>query len=77
MDAMVKDHTKDVSAFTKESQSGKDPEVKAFAEKTLPTLKNHLTMARDTDRAVLKTASAKNKPDQNNSSSATKGTQTK
>jgi putative membrane protein len=44
--AMLDDHVKDVAAFEKESTSGTDPEVKAFATKTLPTLKQHLEMAR-------------------------------
>ena len=43
---MVGDHEKAVALFTKESTSGKDPELKAFAAKTLPTLKDHLEMAR-------------------------------
>lgn len=43
---MVADHQKAVALFTKESSSGKDPELKAFATKTLPTLKEHLEMAK-------------------------------
>jgi len=43
---MVADHQKAVALFTKESTSGKDPELKAFATKTLPTLKDHLEMAK-------------------------------
>ena len=42
---MVKAHKKAVSDFEKASKSAKDPEVKAFAEKTLPTLKHHLEKA--------------------------------
>jgi len=41
---MLDDHVKDVAAFEKESTSGTDPDVKAFATKTLPTLKQHLKM---------------------------------
>src|SRR5690242_904458 len=48
MDSMVKDHEKDVKEFEHESTSGKDPDLKAFAGKTLPTLQEHLKMARDT-----------------------------
>ena len=40
MQDMVKDHRTDVAEFKKEAASGKDPEVKAFASKTLPTLRN-------------------------------------
>jgi len=46
MSHMVKDHTKDVIEFRKESQSAKDPEVKSFASSTLPTLEEHLKMAK-------------------------------
>ena len=52
MQAMVADHRKDVSEFRAESNTGKDPEVKAWASKTLPTLEDHLKMAQDANRAV-------------------------
>src|SRR5262249_34732326 len=52
MQAMLKDHRKDVSEFRTESKSGKDPEVKAWAAKTLPTLEEHLKLAQDANRAV-------------------------
>jgi putative membrane protein len=52
MQAMVADHVKDVNEFKMESKSGKDPEVKAWAAKTLPTLEEHLKMARDANGAV-------------------------
>lgn len=42
VEEMVDDHETDVSAFEKQANSGSDPEVKAFAAKTLPTLKKHL-----------------------------------
>jgi putative membrane protein len=42
VDAMVKDHETDVSAFQKQADSATDADVKAFAAKTLPTLKKHL-----------------------------------
>jgi putative membrane protein len=38
---MVADHKKDVAAFRKESKSGSDSDVKAWAAKTLPTLEEH------------------------------------
>lgn len=43
---MVADHEKAVMLFTKESKGGKDPDLKAFATKTLPTLQHHLEMAK-------------------------------
>jgi putative membrane protein len=47
MSMMVKDHTKDVKEFENASNKAKDPDVKAWASKTLPTLREHLQMARD------------------------------
>jgi putative membrane protein len=52
MSAMVTDHTKDVSAFRRTSQSARDGDVKAWASKTLPTVQQHLQLARDGNRAV-------------------------
>jgi putative membrane protein len=52
MKAMVSDHVKDVNEFKMEAKSGKDPEVKAWAAKTLPTLEEHLKMAREASGAV-------------------------
>lgn len=45
MNAMLKDHKKDVAEFQKESKSGNDQAVKDWAGKTLPTLQEHLQMA--------------------------------
>ena len=50
--AMVSDHVKDVNAFKLEAKSGADPDVKAWAAKTLPTLEEHLKMAREANGAV-------------------------
>jgi putative membrane protein len=44
---MLSDHTKDVKEFEKQSTKGGDPDLKAFASKTLPTLQEHLQMARN------------------------------
>ena len=43
---MLKDHEKDVSNFEKQSTNGDDADLKAFATKVLPTLQEHLQMAR-------------------------------
>jgi putative membrane protein len=43
---MLSDHNKDVKEFEKQSTKGGDPDIKAFAAKTLPTLQEHLQMAR-------------------------------
>lgn len=47
VDAMVEDHEKDVEAFQKQADKGDDPEVRAFAAKTLPTLRDHQQMIKD------------------------------
>ncbi|MDX6406531.1 MAG: putative rane protein [Blastocatellia bacterium] len=49
---MVKDHETDVKDFQNQASEGSDPDVKAFAGKTLPTLQSHLQMARDTAKKV-------------------------
>lgn len=43
--AGLEDHQKTIALFQKEADNGKDPALKAFAMKTLPTLKEHLQMA--------------------------------
>jgi len=49
MDAMVKDHEKDLAAFEKEAKNGSDPDVKSFASKTAETVRKHLEMAKEID----------------------------
>ena len=39
---MVEDHQKDVTEFQKASSSAQDPDVQAFASKTLPVIQSHL-----------------------------------
>jgi putative membrane protein len=46
---MLSDHNKDVKEFEKQSMKGMDPDLKAFASKTLPTLQEHLQMAKALD----------------------------
>ncbi|MEP6922568.1 MAG: DUF4142 domain-containing protein [bacterium] len=46
-DAGVKAHQDMEKLFMRESMSGKDMEAKAFAAKTLPTVRMHLQMARE------------------------------
>jgi putative membrane protein len=39
---MIQDHEEDVAEFKKEAASGQDPDARAFASATLPTLEAHL-----------------------------------
>jgi putative membrane protein len=43
---MVKDHNKTLALFQREATRGTDADLKAFAQKTLPALQEHLSMAR-------------------------------
>lgn len=47
---MVDDHKEDISEFEEAAKDAKDPDVKAWAEGKLPTLKHHLEMAEAIDK---------------------------
>jgi putative membrane protein len=47
-------HEDTVKLFRKAASDAKDPDVKAFATKTLPTLEHHLEMARGLKQTVAK-----------------------
>ncbi len=61
MKDMVADHRSDIAEFEREARSGRDPDLKAFAQKTLPTLRQHLQMARDASAKVGATSAASKK----------------
>ncbi len=50
---MVDDHNDAINKFQSEADSGQNADLKAFAAKTLPTLKHHLEMSKST-KAGLK-----------------------
>jgi putative membrane protein len=52
MSMMVKDHVEDVADFEREAASGADADVKQWAGRTVPTLRQHLQMAQDTAAKV-------------------------
>ena len=56
MDGMVGDHEDAVAAFEDYVENAKDPELRSFAEETLPTLKEHLEQAKQTQEQVAATA---------------------
>lgn len=41
----VQDHRQDIAMFEKEAKSGQNPDLKSFAQQTLPVLRKHLQMA--------------------------------
>ena len=49
---MVEDHTSTIKAFEDESKNGTDVDLKAWVDKTLPTLRDHLKMAQDLQKKV-------------------------
>ncbi len=46
LEDMISDHEKAVARFAEETQNGKDSEIKAFADKMMPALQDHLKEAR-------------------------------
>jgi putative membrane protein len=70
MQAMVGDHNHDVSEFRTFAQRGTDPDVKAWAAKTLPTLEEHQQLAKTTAAKI----GAGNKSARTGKSSTIKGT---
>jgi putative membrane protein len=58
MSDMVSDHKTDIKEFQKEADKGKDADLKNWAAKTLPTLKEHLQMAQSTEQQVKQAKSS-------------------
>ena len=56
MELMNKDHQEDLDLFSEAANDAEDPEVKAFAAKTLPVLKNHHQMVDQVEDATDKNA---------------------
>jgi putative membrane protein len=54
VEAMIKDHRKDIKEFEREAASGEDSALKQFASSALPDLKQHLEMAESALRALGK-----------------------
>src|ERR1041385_7822572 len=52
MACMVADHASTVRTFDAKAASGSDPDVSALARKALPTLRDHLQMARDLAKEI-------------------------
>jgi putative membrane protein len=52
MRAMVQDHEKDADAFDREARTGEDAGVRSLASRCLPTIREHLRMAKDLDTVM-------------------------
>ena len=65
MKQMVKDHEAAVKLFSREAERGTDADTKAFAAKTLPTLQNHLQMARTMNDSIKSMKSDKSNSNSN------------
>jgi putative membrane protein len=52
VNSMLKDHRKDVAEFKQESTMNQDPDVKAWAAKTVPTLEDHLKQVQTLSKTV-------------------------
>jgi putative membrane protein len=48
---MVEDHQQVIAAFERETKQGQDQDLKDWASKTLPTLREHLRMAQEIAQA--------------------------
>jgi len=59
MQHQVSDHRKVIRAFEEEARSAKDPDVRAFASQTLPTLQDHLRIAQADREAEVATGTPK------------------
>jgi putative membrane protein len=46
MKHMLDDHKEAIALFEREAKHGQDPDLKRFAADTLPTLREHLKLAR-------------------------------
>jgi len=52
MDVMVSDHEKAIKEFQHAAQNAKDPDIRSFAQSTLPTLQDHLSNAKSAQAAA-------------------------
>jgi putative membrane protein len=59
MREMLSDDQHDVAAFKHEATAGHDPDLKAWAAKTLPTLQEHLKLAQSTAAKLGASTAAK------------------
>jgi putative membrane protein len=63
MDEMVSDHEEDVEEYESYLEPAQDPDLRNYAEQTLPTLKEHLELAKQTQEEVVAAAGEMEQPD--------------
>lgn len=63
IDMMVDDHKEDIDMFEKAANNLKDPDLKAFAARTLPTLRAHLDSAQTIQETYRKQMNNSNRPE--------------
>jgi len=63
MDEMVSDHEEDVEKYESYLEPAQDPDLRNYAEQTLPTLKEHLELAKQTQEEVVAAAGEMEQPD--------------
>jgi len=61
MTGQVKDHEETVALFEKQAKNGSNDELKKWADKKLPTLREHLEMARKVQSKLKDSSTAKDK----------------
>ena len=59
MREMAEAHDKAVKTFRQQAQSAADPDIKAFAQQTLPVLEEHQKMAHDITRSLSAVGSSR------------------
>jgi putative membrane protein len=58
MRQMVEDHEKTIKKFREEAQQGNDPDLKAFAQNTMPVLEQHHKLAQDITKSLTAVGSS-------------------
>ena len=53
MSEMVRDHNEDIALFERAAEVSADPEIKAWAARSLPMLRQHLALARQVNSEVV------------------------
>lgn len=53
MSEIVRDHTEDIALFERAAETSTDPDLKAWATRSLPMLREHLALARQVNSEVV------------------------